>query len=393
MSTCPPSSTGWARAASPSSARRGCRRGFGLRSIVACSRSIARRPRPASRCSTAPGPRCSRRAFPSVPTPISRPFRGRSWTACCSSRTGSSSSRARRDAIPPWNGTAWPRRSGPPWGRGQIPASSRPAAARSPPRSRSTAMRRPGRTEDVSAKLRQMVSASLRAYRDGPDTSAARRQIVVDYLNSTPLSARAGFGEVNGLGDGLWAWFGTDFEHANQVLGAPAPDAALRLEQARIYKQALSLLLAQRRPSYYLLAGRAALGDAHRQLPPPARRERGDRSRAPARRARSAPRISRERASAAAAAVRRAQGGERDSHVAAEAAGPAGALPARPARPGGDDVARSVGPATGHRAVAASERSAGGRRDGPLRPPPARRRRVRRAARSTASRSTSGARE
>ncbi|MGH6896607.1 MAG: transglycosylase domain-containing protein [Geminicoccaceae bacterium] len=118
-----------------------------------------------------------------------------------------------------------------------------------------------GRTEDVAAKLRQMVSASLRAYRDGPDTSAVRRQIVIDYLNSTPLSARAGFGEVNGLGDGLWAWFGTDLEHANQVLSAPAPDAALRREQARIYKQALSLLLAQRRPSHYLLGGREALGD------------------------------------------------------------------------------------------------------------------------------------
>ena len=60
-----------------------------------------------------------------------------------------------------------------------------------------------GRTDDVREKLRQMASASLRAYRDGPDTSAARRQIVVDYLNSTPLAARAGFGEVNGLGDGL----------------------------------------------------------------------------------------------------------------------------------------------------------------------------------------------
>jgi membrane peptidoglycan carboxypeptidase len=118
-----------------------------------------------------------------------------------------------------------------------------------------------GRTEDVVAKLRQMVSASLRAYREGPDTSAIRRQIVVDYLNSTPLSARAGFGEVHGLGDGLWVWFGTDFARANQVLGSPAPNAAARRGQARVYKQALSLLLAQRRPSYYLLTGRAALVD------------------------------------------------------------------------------------------------------------------------------------
>ena len=77
---------------------------------------------------------------------------------------------------------------------------------------------------------------------------SAGRQIVVDYLNSTPLSARTGFGEVNGLGDGLWAWFGTDFERANRPLSAPAPNPAACSEQARVYKQVLSLLLAQRRP-------------------------------------------------------------------------------------------------------------------------------------------------
>jgi membrane peptidoglycan carboxypeptidase len=126
-----------------------------------------------------------------------------------------------------------------------------------------------GRTEDAGSKLRQMLSASLRAYRDGPDTSAVRRQIVVDYLNSTPFSARSGFGEVNGLGDGLWAWFGTDFALANRLLGAPARNSAVQLEQARVYKQALSLLLAQRRPSYYLIDGRDAireLTDAHLRL-------------------------------------------------------------------------------------------------------------------------------
>ena len=35
-------------------------------------------------------------------------------------------------------------------------------------------------------------------YQDGPDTMLARQRIVVDYVNSTPLSARAGFGEVIG---------------------------------------------------------------------------------------------------------------------------------------------------------------------------------------------------
>src|SRR5690606_20980210 len=118
-----------------------------------------------------------------------------------------------------------------------------------------------GRTEDAVAKLRQMISASLRAYRAGPDTSAVRRQLVVDYLNSTPLAARAGFGEVNGLGDGVWAWFGTDFEAASELLRAPARNRAQLAEQARVCKQVVALLLAQRRPSYYLITGRAALSD------------------------------------------------------------------------------------------------------------------------------------
>ena len=51
-----------------------------------------------------------------------------------------------------------------------------------------------GRTDDARAKLRQMIAASLRAYLDGPETTAVRRQIVVDYLNSTPLSARDRYG-------------------------------------------------------------------------------------------------------------------------------------------------------------------------------------------------------
>jgi membrane peptidoglycan carboxypeptidase len=126
-----------------------------------------------------------------------------------------------------------------------------------------------GRTDDVREKLRQMTSASLRAYLDGPDTSAARRRIVVDYLNSTPLAARAGFGEINGLGDGLYAWFGSDFEQVNRALrGSPqTPDE--QAVKALYYKQVLSLLLAQRRPAHYLVAGRddlAAMTDRYLHL-------------------------------------------------------------------------------------------------------------------------------
>jgi membrane peptidoglycan carboxypeptidase len=119
-----------------------------------------------------------------------------------------------------------------------------------------------GRTSNGVEKLRQMMSASVRAYRFGPDTTRVRHQILVDYLNSTPLSARPGIGEVNGLGDGLWAWYGTDFERANQILRArPRTERELQA-QAIIYKQVLSLLLAQRRPSAYLIGnGRKALNE------------------------------------------------------------------------------------------------------------------------------------
>jgi hypothetical protein len=53
-----------------------------------------------------------------------------------------------------------------------------------------------------------MISASLRAYSGSDFTMAARRQIVVDYVNGVPLSAVPGGGEVIGLGDGLAAWYG-----------------------------------------------------------------------------------------------------------------------------------------------------------------------------------------
>ncbi len=114
-----------------------------------------------------------------------------------------------------------------------------------------------GRTRSGGEKLRQMLSASLRAYQGGADTLAARRRIVTDYLNSLPLAAAPGRGEVLGLGDGLWAWYGTDFAEANRLL----TDASAPLDPARaqVYKQVLSLILATRRPYYYLTENRQAL--------------------------------------------------------------------------------------------------------------------------------------
>jgi len=107
-----------------------------------------------------------------------------------------------------------------------------------------------GRTRDAEDKLRQMVSASLRAYQEGEETLPARRRIVLDYLNSVPLAGLAGYGEVNGLGDGLWAWYGRDFDTANRLLSDPNADPQAR---AQVFKEVLSLIVAQRRPSGLLL--------------------------------------------------------------------------------------------------------------------------------------------
>ena len=119
-----------------------------------------------------------------------------------------------------------------------------------------------GRTNSLLQKWQQMVSAALRTYQQGEDTSLARRQIVVNYMNSMPLSAKAGFGEVHGLGDGLWVWYGRDFNHIKSLLNDVSVSNGPLSEQALLYKQALSLLVAQRRPSYYFDANEAELEQA-----------------------------------------------------------------------------------------------------------------------------------
>jgi membrane peptidoglycan carboxypeptidase len=116
-----------------------------------------------------------------------------------------------------------------------------------------------GRTGGVTEKLRQMATATARSYLDGPETLRAQQEIVVSYLDSTPLGSRPGYGEVIGLGDGLLAWYGVDFAAANRLLDARDASKAETERRAHVYKQALSLLIAQRRPAYYLRAGRHEL--------------------------------------------------------------------------------------------------------------------------------------
>jgi membrane peptidoglycan carboxypeptidase len=126
-----------------------------------------------------------------------------------------------------------------------------------------------GRTSSIREKLRQMASASVRAYLSGEDTMVARRQLVLDYLNTVPLSAKPGYGEVNGMGDGLWVWYGRDFAEVNHLLRSDIEQGTPSSASALAFKQALSLFIAQRRPSYYLADSESdleQLTDSHLRL-------------------------------------------------------------------------------------------------------------------------------
>jgi len=111
-----------------------------------------------------------------------------------------------------------------------------------------------GRTASPLDKLRQLTAASLRAYRDGPDSTASRRGIVLDYLNTMPLSAARGYGEVHGLGNGLRAWFDLDLDRVQDALAASGSAA-----RADAYKHVLALLYAVRAPTRYLVDDPALL--------------------------------------------------------------------------------------------------------------------------------------
>ncbi|WP_236534989.1 transglycosylase domain-containing protein, partial [Pseudomonas tremae] len=126
-----------------------------------------------------------------------------------------------------------------------------------------------GLTQSGSEKLRQMISASVRAYQPGEQTLAVRQRVVRDYLNSVPLSAVPGHGEVHGLAEGLRVWFGVDFARTNEVLASSPTDQKGLAEKALALREVLSLVIAQRRPSHYLAKGRAELAeltDSHIRL-------------------------------------------------------------------------------------------------------------------------------
>jgi len=110
-----------------------------------------------------------------------------------------------------------------------------------------------GQTSSLLEKAKQVTAASLRIYHDDAHTQEAQKHLVVDYLNSFPLGAYPGAGEIHGFGDGLWAWYHTDLDRFHQVLADPDQASLEKMAlAAATYKKGVSLLLALRRPSYYL---------------------------------------------------------------------------------------------------------------------------------------------
>jgi membrane peptidoglycan carboxypeptidase len=81
------------------------------------------------------------------------------------------------------------------------------------------------------------------------------------YLNATPLSAFPGYGEVIGLPDALYVWFGTDFNQAMNVLNSTPKKKEEWARKGEIYRQVLALLLSGRLPSHYLITDRDGLGE------------------------------------------------------------------------------------------------------------------------------------
>ncbi|PNB75311.1 glycosyl transferase family 51 [Pseudomonas sp. GW456-E7] len=118
-----------------------------------------------------------------------------------------------------------------------------------------------GLTVNGAEKIRQMISATVRAYQAGPQTLEARQNVVRDYLNSVPLSAVPGHGEVHGMAEGLRVWYGSDFDSANKVLNSTATDPKTMAEKGLALREMLSLMIAQRRPSHYLTKGHDELAD------------------------------------------------------------------------------------------------------------------------------------
>ena len=117
-----------------------------------------------------------------------------------------------------------------------------------------------GRTASAREKLRQMLSASLRAYRDG---AGARLPLVAASWSTTSTRCRSpprpATARSTGSDDGLRAWFGADLAAANRALADES--ASPTRARPRVQADPRASSSSARRPSYYLVEDRRALED------------------------------------------------------------------------------------------------------------------------------------
>ena len=111
---------------------------------------------------------------------------------------------------------------------------------------------RKGITSTPKDKLKQIAGASIWAYQKNPNTIEVRREIVKEYLNGMPLGAAPGYGEINGIGNGMWAWYGKTTNQLNSDLTLPETSHDKIYQKAKTLKEAFSLIIATRYPSFYM---------------------------------------------------------------------------------------------------------------------------------------------
>ena len=125
-----------------------------------------------------------------------------------------------------------------------------------------------GLTGSPIEKLRQIISASLWAYHKSPNTLEIRKEIVKEYLNSMPLGAAAGHGEINGIGNGMWAWYGKKIDQVINDLNLPETNPKDIYKKAATFKEIFSLIIATRYPNFYLKKTPQALNEKSNEYLP-----------------------------------------------------------------------------------------------------------------------------
>ena len=204
---------------------------------------------------------CGLQGQPPVPLQLStarlrvvrRRFRRWSCRACSSSRTAACSTPRSRTSTRPWTGAASGAQCMAQLARVIDTDLDAPGGSTLATQIEKYRHSPGGITHSPREKLRQMVSASVRAYREGPETmprapsAGARLPQLGAAVGGAGLRRSASASR-----DGLWVWYGADFERVNALLAAPEGEGELLAEQGQALRRVLSLMVAHRRPSFYL---------------------------------------------------------------------------------------------------------------------------------------------